>query len=97
MNTQLDDSQKFTLTVVELNARGGVVAFGSVPVWTSADEAVASVVAAPDGASAVVSSVGLGATTVAVTVDALRAEWLVGVMASPGVQLVLTASEPEPQ
>jgi hypothetical protein len=97
MNTQLDDTQKFTLTVVEQNAAGGTVPFGGVPAWTSADDAVATVVAASDGASAVVSSVAVGATTVAVTVDGLRAEWLVGVVAAPGVQLVLTASAPEPK
>lgn len=97
MNTQIDDTQKFTLTVVEQNASGAPVPFVGVPVWTSADSLVASVSASPDGASAVVTSVGVGATTVTVDVDGLSAQWLVGVVASPGVQLVLTASAPEPK
>lgn len=97
MTTQLTDVQKFTLTVVEQNAAGAVVPFGGVLVWESANSSVATVLASPDGTSAVVSSVAPGLTVVSVAVDGLRAEWFVSVFASPGVTLVLTASDPEPK
>lgn len=94
MSTQINDTQKFTLTVVEQNAAGAVVPFGGVPVWTVAGDSVATILVAPDGASAEVISVAPGTTVVSVEVDSLRASWSVDVVASPGVQLVLTASEP---
>lgn len=97
MNIQIDDTQKFTLTVAEQNASGTVVPFGGVPVWTSGNEAVASVLASPDGTSAVVTSVSVGTTAIQVAVDGLMNGCLVDVVASPGVQLVLTASAPEPK
>lgn len=97
MSTQLTDLEKFTLTVVEENAADRVVPFVGVPVWEAGDGSVASVLASPDGSSAVVSAVAPGLVNVSVVVDNLRAEYNVSVSPSPGVKLVLTASAPEPK
>lgn len=97
MNTQINDAQKFTFTVAEQNAAGAVVPFGGIPAWSSSDLSVAAILASPDGVSAMVSAVAVGVTTISVTVDGLSATSDVSVVASPGVQLVLTASAPEPK
>lgn len=97
MSTQLTDAQKFTLTVVEQNTQGGVVPFVGVPVWEAGDGSVVTLLVSPDSTSAVVSSVAVGLVNVSVVVDNLRAEYSVEVIASPGVQLVFTATAPEPK
>lgn len=97
MTTQITDLEKFTLTVTEINAAGASVPIGGVPVWTSSNDAVVSVLAASDGLTAVVSSAGVGLSTVTVSVDGLSTFWFVTVVPSPGVELVLTASVPEPK
>lgn len=97
MATTLNTLQKFTLTATEQDASGAPVPFGSVPVWTSSNEAVATVLAAADGITAVVSSVAIGAATITVTADGLSASDDVTVIAAPGVTIVLTASAPEPK
>lgn len=97
MSSQITDLEKFTLSVTELNAAGASVPIVGVPVWDSSDDATASVLASPDGLSAVVSSVAVGLATITVSVDGLSTIWFVTVVASPGVQLVLTASAPEPK
>jgi len=95
MTTVITDLQKFTLTVTELNAAGAQVAIGGVPAWISSDDGVAALSVASDGLSAVVSSVRPGSASITVSVDGLTATEYVSVTASPGVQLVLTASTPE--
>lgn len=97
MTTTLNTLQKYTLTAQEQDASGASVPFGSVPVWTSTNEAVATVLAAADGLSAVVSSVGLGIAEIHVSADGLDAFDFVTVTAAPGVTIVLTASAPEPK
>lgn len=97
MASQITDLEKFTLTVTELNAAGKQVIIGGVPAWTSSDEGTASLSMASDGLSAVVASVAAGVATVTVAVDGLTTTWDVTVTVSPGVQLVLTASTPEPK
>lgn len=99
MTTTLNVLQKYTLTATEFDAATppNVVPFGSVPVWTSTNEAVATVLAAPDGITAVVSSVGLGIAEIHVSADGLDAFDFVTVTAAPGVVIVLTASAPEPK
>lgn len=97
MTTTLNTLQKYTLTATEQDASGAVVPFGSVPVWTSTNEAVATVLAAADGITAVVSAVGTGICEITVSADGLSAFDFVTVQAAPGVQIVLTASAPEPK
>lgn len=97
MASQITDLEKFTLSVTELNAAGAQVAIGGVPAWASSNEGVAGLSVAPDGLSAVVASGVVGVATVTVSVDGLSTSWDVTVVASPGVQLVLTASAPEPK
>ena len=52
MTTVINDLQKYTLSVTELNAAGAQVPVAGVPVWVSSNEAVATVLAAADGLSA---------------------------------------------
>lgn len=97
MQTQITDVERFTLTVAELNAAGAPVPFGGVPSWISSDDGVVTVTPSGDGVTAVVSSVAAGVATVTVAVDGLTTTDEVTVVVSPGVQLVLTASAPEPK
>ena len=97
MTTVINDLEKVTLAVSELNAAGNAVPISGVPVWTTSNEGVATVLAAPDGLSAVVTSVAAGSAVVGVTVDGLAATEDMVVQTSPGVKLAITASAPEPK
>lgn len=96
MASTITNLDQITLTATEVDALGAAVAFGGVPVWTNSNDAVATVLAAADGITAVVASVAVGTTTVTVSVDGLSATWDVTVTASAGVALVITASAPSP-
>lgn len=52
------------------DAKGRAAPVDGVPVWASSDETVLSVVAAADGMSAIVSSVGAGTARISVSADA---------------------------
>jgi len=97
MSSQITDLEKITLTVTEENAAGASVHIAGVPVWTSSNDAAVTVVAAADGLTSVASSVAAGVATVTVSVDGLSATFDVTVTQSPGTQLVITASAPEPK
>lgn len=63
-----DDSGPLTATATFMDARGNPTNPGAMPMWTSSDEAVATVVASEDGLSAVVTIVGgLGASQITCT------------------------------
>lgn len=96
MSSTITNLEQITLTVAEEDGRNAVVAFGGVPAWTNSADAVATVLAAPDGITAVVTAVAVGVTTVTVSVDGLSTTWDVTVTASAGVQLVITASAATP-
>lgn len=96
MSSTITNIEQITLTVTEVDGLGAAVAFGSVPGWTNSADAVATVLAAPDGITALVTAVSIGTTTVAVSVDGLSTTWDVTVTASAGVQLIITASAPTP-
>jgi hypothetical protein len=78
---ELNTSQQFAnvgLTI--LDGRGNPASVDGAPVWASSDETVVSVVAAPDGMSAVVSSVAPGGPArIAVTADADLGEGVVSI------------------
>ena len=76
----LTDLEKVSLSVAFTTAAGNPAVVDGIPVWGTSDETILSVVAAEDGLTAVVTTVGpLGSAQVSVTADADLGE---------GVQLV---------
>jgi len=66
----LTDTQKATLTLDPRDAKGKKAVLDGVPVWTVADETIATLVVSSDGLTADVVAVDVGATQVNVTADA---------------------------
>jgi hypothetical protein len=67
----LPDDKTASATVAYVDAKGNPATVEGAPVWSSSDETLITVAAAPDGMSAVVSPVGpLGAAQVRITADA---------------------------
>jgi hypothetical protein len=68
---QLTDIQKCDLSIQIVDAKGNAAPVDGAPVWSSSDESVATVAAAADGMSAVVTAAGaLGTCQVNVGADA---------------------------
>jgi hypothetical protein len=86
----LDTAGTLNGTVAFLDAEGNPTTADDVPVWSSSDETIASVAAAADGLSAVVTVLGpVGATVIAV--DSTRSSDQADVHAQ--ATLTVTASE----
>jgi hypothetical protein len=66
----LTDTQKSTLTIEPVTAKGRPALLDGVPEWSSSNPAVASIEPAVDGLSAVVVARGAGETQISVTADA---------------------------
>lgn len=67
---QLPDDKTVSATVSFIDAKGKPAKVDGAPVWASDNEAVASVVAADDGMSAVIAPNDLGTAQISVTADA---------------------------
>lgn len=100
----LTDLEKVSLSVAFTTAAGNPAVVDGVPVWGTSDETILSVVAAEDGLSAVVTTVGpLGGAQVSVTADADLGEGLkplvgvldVTVVGSEAVFAIVAAGVPE--
>jgi hypothetical protein len=93
MAFDLKDTPQFTvLTATILDAAGKPASLSSVPVWTSSDESIVTVVAAADGKSATVTSAALGFATVNFSVDGITATFEVSVVGGPAASVTITAS-----
>lgn len=102
----LTDLQKVALSVTFTTAAGNPAVVDGVPVWGTSDETILSVVAAEDGLSAVVTTVGpLGLAQVSVSVDADLGEGVkplvgtldVSVIASEAAFAIVASGVPEPK
>ena len=102
----LTDLEKVSLSVSFTTAAGNPATVDGIPVWGVSDETILSVVAAEDGLSAVVTTVGpLGGAQVSVTADADLGEGtrsLVGtldvtVIGSEAAFAIVVAGAPEPK
>lgn len=102
----LKDTEKVTLSIAPLDAKGNAASVDGAPVWASSNEAVLTVTASADGFSAVAVAVGpLGTAQVSVQVDAdlgegvkpLAATLDIDVLAGEAVALSIAAGTPEAQ
>lgn len=102
----LTDIQKVAVSIQPVDRRGHPAQVDDVPVWSSSDETLLSVVAAPDGMSASVLAVGqLGHAQISVTADADLGDGVesivgileVDVVASKATGLTITAGTPVDQ
>ena len=102
----LTDLEKVSLSVAFTSAAGNPAVVDGVPVWGTSDESILSVVAAEDGLSAVVTTVGpIGTAQVSVTADADLGEGIkplvgtldVSVVASEAVFAIVASGAPEPK
>jgi hypothetical protein len=100
----LTDLQKVPLTISPVDAVGNPALVEGIPVWTSSNEAVLTVIPAEDGLSAVATTVGpLGVAQVTVTADADLGEGVTmiagtedfTVLASQAVSMGITTGVPE--
>ena len=97
MQTTISEKTKFLLTIALASVAGNPVKPNGMPVWTSSDESIATVVPAADGLSAEVFSTGvIGTASITASVDGLTATDEVTVSAGPAVTLTLIAGAPEP-
>lgn len=94
MDTEIDDTQKVSLSIMKTDGHGNPVAFIAVPAWTSTNTSAATVAAATDGLSAVVTSVASGSTDIQISADGLSKTWNV-VVAAP--EILVTAMAPQPK
>lgn len=94
MDTLLEDSQRFTLTILETDSHGNSIRFVQIPQWVSSAPSVATVLPAPDGLSATVLAVGLGTTNITVTADGLTGVWNV-VVAGPAIMFIAMPPMPK--
>lgn len=98
----LTDSQQATITLSPVDAKGAPASLDGAPVWASSDETIATVAAATDGLSAVLTSIRPGTCTVTATGDAdltsgvtpINGTLDVTVVAGAAIQITLTASDP---
>lgn len=96
MSITIHDAQKVVFTVAGHNEYGNpMVIAGTVPVWVSSNESVATVVLAEDGLSATVVSVAAGETTITVQVGSFAATTEVFVVAAPVAGLAIAEGVPE--
>lgn len=101
----LTDSQKVVLSISPVDKKGKVARVDGIPVWMSSDLLVLDVVAAPDGMSAVATSLDLGHAQVSVMADADLGEGVtlltgveeVDVVAGQAVALAISAGVPSEQ
>lgn len=102
----LKDTEKCTLGLDPRDSKGNVARLDGAPTWGSSDETLATVVAAADGLSAVVTAVGpVGTAQINVTADArigpeiveLSGTLEVQIQAGEAVTLGITTGTPEPQ
>lgn len=81
-----------TLTAAFTDAKGNPTAPASVPVWTLDNSALATIVPAADGLSAVVTPVGpLGTVTVTVTEGTVTGTAAIDLAAGAAASVVVTA------
>jgi hypothetical protein len=69
-NVTIKDNQKFTASVVFLDAKGKVAAVDGAPVWTGSNDVAFTVTPSEDGLSAEVVANDLGTGQVSVSADA---------------------------
>lgn len=101
----LTETQKCTLSIAPVTAKGTPAQVDGVPQWATANPAVAEIAPAADGMSAVVRAAGVGLTQISVTVDAdlgvgvrnLSGVLDVDVRAGEAVSVGITAGTPEEQ
>lgn len=102
----LTDSQKCTLTIQPVTAKGKPAIVDGVPQWSTSNPSIASIEPAADGLSAVVTARGAGETQISVTVDAdldqdetreISGVLDVQVKASEAVSVAISAGTPEEQ
>lgn len=94
MDTEIDDTQKVTLSIMKTDGHGNPVAFVGIPSWSSTDVLVATVAPATDGLSAVVSSVASGTTDIQISGDSLTKTWNI-VVSAP--EILVQAMFPQPK
>lgn len=94
MNTNINDAQKFSLTIQLTSAAGSITAPQSAPTWSSSDPSIVTVTPAADGLSAEVQAVRAGQTTITATVDGLSASDDITITAGPAATLTLVAGDP---
>lgn len=94
MDTEIDDTQKVTLSIMKTDGHGNAVAFVGIPSWSSTDVLVATVTPATDGLSAVVTSVASGTTDIQISGDSLSKTWNI-VVSAP--EILVQAMSPQPK
>ncbi|BCG50234.1 hypothetical protein [Ralstonia phage RP13] len=97
MSVVLKDTQQVTLHANLVDRAGNVATVAQPPVWATSDAAVASVVAAADGMSAVVKAGKVGSATVTVTEAGLNRTIDITVVGGDATNIEITADAPVDQ
>jgi uncharacterized protein YjdB len=102
----LTDTQQVTCSLDPRNSKGNPATLDGVPVWSTSDEAIATVEAAADGLTALVKAVTVGTAQISVVADAdldvgeqreITGLLDIEVKAGEAVTLGITAGTPEEQ
>lgn len=101
----LTDLQKVSLSLLITNAVGNPAPVDGPPTWTLSVPGVVSLVVAPDGMSAVATSIAAGLTRLTVSADADLSSGVkqistfldIQVVASEAVSIIIVAASPEPK
>lgn len=105
MKLILGDDQKVTLSISPVDAKGNPAAVDGAPAWSSSDDTILAVTAAPDGMSAVAVAGKIGDAQISVTADAdmgggtttIAGALDVSVLAGQAVAFTINAGSPEAQ
>lgn len=105
MKLVLGDDQKVTLSISPVDAKGNPAAVDGAPAWSSSDDTILAVTAAPDGMSAVAVAGKIGDAQISVTADAdmgggtttIAGALDVSVLAGQAVAFTINAGTPEAQ